>query len=47
MKEAGATFEMRVAKTDPGGTVCADFVWKTVVLVEMKQRGTDLPKHYR
>jgi hypothetical protein len=47
LKEAGATLEMRVSKTDSGGTAFADLVWKPVVLVEMKKRGTDLQKHYR
>jgi SAM-dependent methyltransferase len=47
LKEAGATLEMRVPKTDVGGTAFADLVWKPVVLIEMKKRGTDLQKHYR
>ena len=47
VKEAGATLEMRVAKSDLGGTAFADLVWKPVVLIEMKKRGTDLQKHYR
>jgi type II restriction/modification system DNA methylase subunit YeeA len=47
LKEAGATLEMRVPKTDQGGTAFADLVWKPVVLVEMKKRGADLQKHYR
>ena len=46
LKEAGATLEFRVAK-DAGGTAFADLVWKPVVLMEMKKRGTDLQKHYR
>ena len=46
LKEAGATLEFRVAK-DAGGTAFADLVWKPVVLIEMKKRGTDLQKHYR
>ena len=46
LKEAGATCENRVKK-DGGGTAFADLVWKPVVLVEMKKRGTDLAKHYR
>jgi len=41
LKEAGATLEMRVPKADQGGTAFADLVWKPVVLVEMKKRGTD------
>jgi hypothetical protein len=46
LKEAGATLEFRVTK-DAGGTAFADLVWKPVVLIEMKKRGTDLQKHYR
>ncbi len=46
LKEAGATLEFRVAK-DAGGTAFADLVWKPIVLMEMKKRGTDLQKHYR
>jgi hypothetical protein len=30
-----------------GGTSFADYVWKPVVLIEMKKRGTDLSRHYR
>ena len=47
LKEAGATLEMRVTKADSTGTSFADLVWKPVVLIEMKKRGTDLQKHYR
>ncbi len=47
LKEAGATLEMRVSKADDGGTAFADLVWKPVVLIEMKRRGTNLQKHYR
>ena len=49
LKEAGATLEFRVTKNAEGGgaTSFADLVWKPVVLVEMKKRGTDLQKHYR
>lgn len=47
LKAAGATLEMRVAKNDAAGTAFADLVWKPIVLVEMKKRGTDLQKHYR
>jgi type II restriction/modification system DNA methylase subunit YeeA len=46
LKEAGATLEFRVTK-DAGGTSFADLVWKPVVLIEMKKRGTDLQRHYR
>lgn len=45
--EAGAVLEMRVKKTDQGGTAFADLVWKPYVLVEMKKRGEDLRRHYR
>jgi SAM-dependent methyltransferase len=47
LKDAGATLEMRVPKTDQGGVAFADLVWKPVVLVEMKRRGANLQKHYR
>jgi type II restriction/modification system DNA methylase subunit YeeA len=47
VREAGATLEMRVKKTDAGGTAFADLVWKPVVLIEMKKRGVDLSRHYR
>jgi hypothetical protein len=40
-------FRIRKADEDGGGTAFADYVWKPVVLVEMKKRGTDLQKHYR
>jgi hypothetical protein len=46
LKEAGGVLEMRV-KHDDGGTAFADFVWKPVVLVEMKKRGTNLQSFYR
>ena len=43
------TAEMRIRKSteDGGGTSFADYVWKPIVLIEMKKRGTDLSKHYR
>jgi hypothetical protein len=47
VKEAGAELEMRIKKTEGGGTAFADLVWKPVVLIEMKKRGTDLSRHYR
>ncbi|HWL95128.1 MAG TPA: DNA methyltransferase [Phycisphaerae bacterium] len=37
-------FETRV-KTRDGGTTFADFVWKPIVLIEMKKRGADLSRH--
>src|SRR5581483_150255 len=40
-------FRIRKAQEDGGGTAFADLVWKPVVLVEMKRRGTDLSRHYR
>lgn len=46
VKEAGGTLEMRLKKSD-GATRFADYVWKPVVLIEMKKRGEDLRKHYR
>ena len=42
-KEAGAILEMRVTKADTGGVSFADYVWKPVVLIEMKKRG----EHFR
>jgi hypothetical protein len=42
-----AEFRIRKAKEDGGGTAFADFVWKPLVLIEMKKRGTDLARHYR
>ena len=47
--DVGGTTEFRIRKAneDGGGTAFADFVWKPVVLIEMKKRGTDLQKHYR
>jgi type II restriction/modification system DNA methylase subunit YeeA len=46
LKEAGAVCEERV-KNDAGGVAFADLVWKPIVLIEMKRRGTDLARHYR
>lgn len=40
-------FRVRKGKDAGGGTSFADFVWKPVVLIEMKKRGTVLAKHYR
>ena len=40
-----AEFRIRKDKEDGGGTAFADFVWKPVVLVEMKKRGEKLEKH--
>jgi hypothetical protein len=40
-------FRIRKAAEDGGGVAFADYVWKPVVLIEMKRRGTDLSRHYR
>ena len=40
-------FRIRKADGDGGGTAFADYVWKPVVLIEMKKRGGNLQKHYR
>jgi len=40
-------FRVRKAKEDGGGTSFADYVWKPVVLIEMKKRGEKLSRHYR
>ena len=47
--DVGGTTEFRVRKAheDGGGTAFADYVWKPVVLIEMKKRGENLQKHYR
>jgi hypothetical protein len=47
--DVGGTAETRIRKAseDGGGTSFADYVWKPVVLIEMKKRGADLSKHYR
>jgi hypothetical protein len=47
--EVGGTPEFRVrkAKEDGGGTSFADYVWRPVVLIEMKKRGEKLSRHYR
>jgi hypothetical protein len=47
--DIGGTAEMRIRKAseDGGGTSFADYVWKPVVLIEMKKRGADLSRHYR
>lgn len=42
-----AECRIRKAKEDGGGISFADYVWKPVVLIEMKKRGADLSKHYR
>lgn len=35
----------RKAKEDGGGTSFADYVWRPVVLIEMKKRGVDVARH--
>src|SRR2546425_11629651 len=47
--EIGGQPEFRIRKSteDGGGTAFADFVWKPIVLVEMKKRGVNLHQHYR
>lgn len=40
-------FRVRKAAQDGGGTSFADYVWKPVVLIEMKRRGEKLSRHYR
>ena len=47
--DVGGAAEVRIRKSgeDGGGTAFADYVWKPIVLVEMKKRGENLHKHYR
>ncbi len=47
--DVGGEAECRIRKgaDDGGGTSFADYVWKPVVLIEMKKRGVNLAKHYR
>src|SRR5437899_1640794 len=47
--DVGGTTEFRIRKSheDGGGTAFADYVWKPIVLIEMKKRGVNLQKHYR
>jgi hypothetical protein len=40
-------FRIRKDKDDGGGIAFADYVWKPIVLIEMKRRGADLARHYR
>ncbi len=48
-REVGGTFEERVKKRagEGKGVSFADYVWKPVVLIEMKKRGVDLRRHFR
>ena len=45
--DVGGVTEFRVRKSseDGGGVSFADYVWKPVVLIEMKKRGENLQKH--
>ncbi len=47
--DVGGTPEFRIRKSqeDGGGTAFADYVWKPMVLIEMKRRGEDLTRHFR
>ncbi|MBE9043300.1 class I SAM-dependent DNA methyltransferase [Pleurocapsales cyanobacterium LEGE 10410] len=46
--QAGAEYEVAIKKgSKKGKTGFADLVWKPRVLIEMKQQGEDLGKHYR
>ena len=47
--DVGGTPEFRIKKAaeDGGGTNFADYVWKPIVLIEMKKRGEDLSRHFR
>ena len=40
-------FRIRKSSEDGGGTAFADYVWKPIVLIEMKKRGVDLSRHFR
>jgi SAM-dependent methyltransferase len=42
-----AEYRVRPLEDDDGGVTFADYVWKPVVLIEMKKRKTDLSKHFR
>jgi hypothetical protein len=42
-----AEFRIRKPKEDGGGTAFADFVWKPLVLIEMKKRGADMVRTSR
>ena len=47
MVVGGAEFRIHKATEDGGGISFADYVWKPVVLIEMRKRGVKLSKHYR
>lgn len=40
-------YRIRKAKEDGGGVAFADYVWRPVVLIEMKKRGQNLGRHFR
>ena len=42
--DVGGTAEMRIRKSSEDGTSVADYVWKPVVLIEMKKRGANSSK---
>ena len=46
-KATGGQLEERVSRGKGVHVGFADFVWKPVVLIEMKRRGADLARHYR
>lgn len=43
----GGKLEQRVNRGKGAAVGFADYVWKPVVLIEMKRRGADLSRHYR
>jgi SAM-dependent methyltransferase len=47
--EIGGQTECRLRKAakDGGGIAFADYIWKPIVLIEMKKRGAELHKHFR
>lgn len=47
IRQAGATLEQRVRKSDHKGTAFADLMWKPRCLIEMKKAGVDLGRVYR
>lgn len=46
-KATGGRLEERVSRGKGTHVGFADYVWKPVVLIEMKRRGADLARHYR
>ncbi len=47
LKSVGADCEFRIRDEKKNSTKFADLVWKPIVLIEMKKRGTDLSIHYQ